>query len=189
MYIIIGLGNPEKGYSNTRHNMGFDTINKLSEKYDISVTKTKFQGIYGKGIIEGQQAILLKPQTYMNLSGRCIEQFVKFYNIPLENVIVIYDDMDLEPGAVKVRKKGGPGNHNGMKSVVEHLRTEEFSRIRIGIGKPEYKEQTISYVIGKIAEQDKEILMQGVEKARQAAIEIIKSGIDNAMNKINKRER
>ncbi len=112
MYLIIGLGNPEEEYGKTRHNMGFNVINKLSNKYRIEVNKKKFDGLYGDGIIEGEKAILLKPQTYMNLSGRSIVQVVNFYKIPLENIIVIYDDIDIEPGLIRIRKKGSSGSHN-----------------------------------------------------------------------------
>ena len=118
MYLIIGLGNPEEEYSKTRHNMGFNTINKIARKYNIEVNKSKFQGLYEIVIIEGQKTILIKPQTYMNLSGNCVQEFVNFYKIEKENIIVIYDDMDIEPGQIKIRKQGGPGGHNGMKSIM-----------------------------------------------------------------------
>ena len=185
MYLIVGLGNPEEEYKGTRHNMGFDTINKIKDEYGIEVNKNGFKGLYGKGIIEGEKVILLKPQTYMNLSGESIIEAVKFYKIKQEEFIVIYDDIDIEPGIIKVRKKGGPGTHNGMKSVVQMLATEEFSRVRIGIGQPQDKSNLISYVIGKVPNDEKEILEKGVIKAKEAVIEIIKNGIDSAMNKFN----
>lgn len=140
MYLIVGLGNPEGEYSNTRHNMGFDAINHLSQKLNITVTKEKFKALYGDGMINNEKVILLKPQTYMNLSGEAIIKFKDFYKIPAENIIVIYDDIDVDVGKIKIRKKGGPGTHNGMKSVVEELQTEDFPRIRVGIGKPMFKE-------------------------------------------------
>lgn len=185
MYLIVGLGNPEQEYGNTRHNMGFDTINKLSEKYNIDVSKNKFQGLYGKGEIEQEKIILLKPQTYMNLSGICIKQFVDFYKIEQEKILVIYDDMDIEPGKIKIRKKGSSGGHNGMKSIIHELGTEEFQRIRIGIGKPIGYQDKINYVIGKIPEKEISELEKGVDKAEEAVIEIIKNGIDIGMNKFN----
>ena len=188
MYLIVGLGNPEQDYSNTRHNMGFDTINKLAKEYEIEVTKTKFKGLMGKGTIEGESVVLLKPQTFMNLSGESIQEAVQFYKISTENVIVIYDDMDVEPGFIKLRKTGGPGTHNGMKSVVQQLNTQDFPRVRVGIGSPEGKEQRIEYVLGAIAEEDKEKLEQATTLAKQAVVEIIKNGIDIAMNKFNKRD-
>ena len=158
MYLIIGLGNPEEEYSNTRHNMGFDTINKLAKKYQIEVNKKKFKGLYGTGIIEDNKVILLKPQTYMNLSGDSNIEAMDYYNLDIQDLIIIYDDMDIEKGLIKIKKKGGPGSHNGMKSVVENLQSEEFSRIRIGIGKPEHQNDAINYVIGKMPKEDQEIL-------------------------------
>ena len=160
MYLIVGLGNPEEDYSKTRHNMGFNTINKIAKEYNIEVNKKKFDALYGEGFIENKKVILLKPQTYMNLSGKSIVQVVNFYKIPMENVFVIYDDIDIEPGKIKIRKKGSSGSHNGMKSVVAELQTEDFARIRVGIGKPEYKDDMINYVIGAIPEEERNILKE-----------------------------
>ena len=139
MFLIVGLGNPEQDYSGTRHNIGFDTVNKLSKQYNIEVNKKKFKGLYGTGIIENEKTIILKPQTYMNLSGESIKEIMDFYKLKEENLIVIYDDMDIELGVVKIRKTGGAGTHNGMKSVVENVGTTNFTKIRIGIGTPENK--------------------------------------------------
>ena len=185
MYLIIGLGNPEEEYSKTRHNMGFNTINKIAQKYKIEVNKNKYQGLYETTIIEGKKAILLKPQTYMNLSGKCVQEFVNFYKIEKDNIIVVYDDMDIEPGQIKIRKKGSAGGHNGMKSIIQMLGTEEFPRIRIGIGRPKYNGDEINYVIGAIPEEEIPKLDEGTEKAKDAIIEVLKNGIDSAMNKFN----
>lgn len=185
MYLIIGLGNPENEYANTRHNMGFDVINEIAKKYDIQVTQSKFVGLYGMGTIENEKVILLKPQTYMNLSGESIIKFKNFYKIEDKDLIVIYDDVDLEPGNIRVRKKGSSGTHNGMKSVIAHLHTENFARVRVGIGKPKIKEDIINYVTCKISKKDKEPLEEGVVKASEAVIEIIKNNVDSAMNKYN----
>ena len=185
MYLIVGLGNPEPQYSKTRHNMGFDVINLLSEKYNILVNKKDFEALYGIGQIEGEKVILLKPQTYMNESGRSIEKVKNYYNIPLENIIIIYDDIDLEVGVVKLRKKGGAGTHNGMKSVIEHLKSGNFLHIRIGTGKPEFKEIIISYVIGKLDDEKYKELLPSIKKAAVSVPEIIVNGIDIAMNKFN----
>lgn len=185
MYLIVGLGNPEEEYSNTRHNMGFDTINKIAKQYNIEVNKNKFKGLCGSGIIENKKVILLKPQTYMNLSGESIKETMDFYKIQQENLIIIYDDIDLEAGIIKIRKKGGPGTHNGMKSVISIIKTQEFARVRVGIGKPERKEQLIEYVIGKIPDKDQKILDEATTKSKEALIEIIKNGVDIAMNKFN----
>ena len=185
MYLIVGLGNPEEDYSKTRHNMGFNVINKIADKYSIEVNKKKFDALYGDGTIEGKKVILLKPQTYMNLSGKSIIQVINFYKIPLENIIVVYDDVDVEPGLIRIRKKGSSGTHNGMKSVVSELNSEEFVRVRVGIGKPKYEGDMINYVIGAIPEEDIEKLNEGVKKATEATIEILKTNIDKAMNKFN----
>ena len=185
MYLIVGLGNPEEEYGNTRHNMGFDTINKIANKYNIEINKKKFKGLYGTGIIEGQKVILLKPQTYMNLSGESIKEAIDFYKIPEENLIIIYDDIDITPGIIKIRKKGGPGTHNGMKSTVACLNTTDFPRVRVGIGMPENKEKLIEYVIGHVPNEEYIKLQDGVKKAADAITEILKSGIDIAMNKYN----
>lgn len=185
LYLIAGLGNPESDYSKTRHNMGFNTINKLAESYNIQVNKSKFKGLYGIGEIENKKVMLLKPQTYMNLSGQSIKEVVDFYKINLENLIVIYDDMDVEIGKIKVRKAGGPGSHNGMKSVVAELKSKQFKRIRVGIGKPIDKSMLIEYVIGAIPEDEVPKLDQGTTLAKEAVVEILKNGIDIAMNKFN----
>ena len=185
MYLIVGLGNPEKEYSRTRHNMGFDTINQIAEKSAIKVNKTKFNSLYGTGEIEGQKVILLKPQTYMNLSGTAIRDFMNFYKIPPENILVIYDDLDIEPGTIKIRKKGGPGTHNGMKSVVSEINTEDFARIRIGIGMPEYKSDLLNFILTRIPDEEYEILKTAINTAAEAVEAIIKTGIDSAMNRYN----
>lgn len=185
MYLVVGLGNPEEEYSNTRHNMGFNVINKIAEQYKIQVNKNKFQGLYENVLIEGKKVILIKPQTYMNLSGNCIQEFAKFYKIEKENIIVIYDDMDIDVGQIKIRKKGSAGGHNGMKSIIQMLGTEEFARIRIGIGRPKHTGDEINYVIGAIPKEEIPRLEAGVEKAKEAIIEILKKGIDSAMNKFN----
>ena len=185
MYLIVGLGNPEAEYGKTRHNMGFNTINKIAEQYHINVNKTKFQGLSEVGTIEGQKVILVKPQTYMNLSGEAIIKYKDFYKIPSENIIVIYDDIDVDIGKIKIRKKGGPGTHNGMKSVVEELQTEDFPRIRVGIGKPMFKEMMIGYVLQKLQGEERDILNDSTKKAADAVCDIITYGIDKAMNMYN----
>lgn len=185
MCLIVGLGNPEEKYSNTRHNMGFNTINKIAEEYNIEINKKKFKGLYGAGIIENKKVILLKPQTYMNSSGESISEIMDYYKIDLDKLIIIYDDIDIEPGNIKIRKKGGPGTHNGMKSVIQELNSSDFKRVRVGIGKPIYKDDLINYVIGTIPENEKEKLENGTIIAKNAVIEIIRNGIDSAMNKFN----
>ena len=185
MYLIVGLGNPGKEYENTRHNMGFKVLNKLSEKYNIPITKSKFNGKYGTGTIENEKVILLEPQTYINLSGESIKPMLDFYKVAPSNLLVIYDDIDVEPGKIKIRMKGGTGSHNGMKSVVSEVGTEEFPRVRVGIGQPIIKLAMIDYVIGYVPEEELKILNDGIEKAEEAVEEILKHGIDYAMNKFN----
>lgn len=185
MYLIVGLGNPEDKYSNTRHNMGFDVINKLSKECDIKVSKSKFDAFYGMGEINGKKVILAKPQTYMNLSGESVIKFKKFYKLSNKNIIVIYDDMDLNIGDIRLKAKGGPGTHNGMKSVVDNLNTEEFIRVRVGIGTPKYKDDIINYVLEQIPKREREILDESIIKAKDSIMEILENGIDRAMNKFN----
>lgn len=185
MYLIVGLGNPEDKYSNTRHNMGFDVINELSKECDIKVSKSKFDAFYGMGEINGKKVILAKPQTYMNLSGESIIKFKKFYKLSNKNIIVIYDDMDLNIGDIRLKAKGGPGTHNGMKSVVDNLNTEEFIRVRVGIGTPKYKDDIINYVLEQVPKREREILDGSIIKAKDSIIEILENGIDKAMNKFN----
>ena len=185
MKLIVGLGNPEKDYAETRHNMGFNVINELSEKYNIDVSKNKFKSLYGDGFIEGQKVILLKPQTFMNLSGEAVNEIVSFYKIDLDDIIVIYDDLDIEPGKIRIRKSGSPGSHNGIKSVTHYLKSNNFPRVRVGIGKPIGDMDLIEYVIGGIPEEEKQLLKDGVKLATQAVIEILTTSIDSAMNKYN----
>lgn len=188
MYLIVGLGNPEEDYAKTRHNMGFDVINKLAKEYEIEITRTKFKGLYGMGTIEDEKVILLKPQTYMNLSGESIEQFKKFYKLENSNIIVVSDDITIEPGSIRVRRKGSSGAHNGLKSVIDSLKTEEFTRIRVGVGRPNEKTDIIDHVIGHVEDSQYAELEPGIEKAKEAVVITMKKGIDAAMNKFNLRK-
>ena len=181
MYLIVGLGNPEPEYSMTRHNMGFDVVNMFAKKNNIEINKKGFDGIYGMGNIEGKKVLILKPQTYMNESGKSIIQIKDYY----ENTLVIYDDIDLPEGTVKIRKKGGPGTHNGMKSVVRELNSTNFPRIRVGTGSPEFKELLIDYVIQKLNQEQYEKLEPAIKKAENDLEDILKLGIDLAMNRNN----
>lgn len=185
MYLIVGLGNPESDYAKTRHNMGFNVVNQLAKEYGIEVARTKFNSQYEKAVIEGQKALLVKPQTFMNASGEAVIEFAKFYKVELDKIVIIYDDIDIEPGKIRIRKNGSPGTHNGMKSVVHFLNSEEFPRIRVGIGKPKEEQDMIEYVIGAIPEEEKIKLEEGTKKAKEAIIELLKNGIDVAMNKYN----
>lgn len=184
MYLIVGLGNPENDYANTRHNMGFNVINKLAEKYEISVNRNKFKALYGIGNVDGEKVMLLKPQTFMNLSGESVIEVVNYYKVDMDKVLVIYDDMDIEPGKIRIRKSGSPGSHNGIKSVTHCLNSQNFPRVRVGIGKPA-DNNFMEYVIGAIDEEDRNVLQDGVNKATNAVCAILEHGIDFAMNKFN----
>ncbi len=185
MYLIVGLGNPEADYDKTRHNMGFHVINQLAKEHNLELNKNKFKGIYATGIIEGEKVILLKPQTFMNLSGESIVKYKNFYKIDNNNILVTYDDIDIEPGEIRIRRKGSPGSHNGMKSVVHFLNSDEFPRVRIGIGKPAENKDLISHVIGAVSNDEWIKLNAGIEKAKQAIEVILKNGIEKAMNLYN----
>lgn len=178
----MGFGNPEPEYSKTRHNVGFDAVNYISEKYNIEIKKKEFDSLIGSGIINGEKVILMKPQTYMNESGKAVIQAMNFYKLPMENLIVIYDDIDIDEGIVKIRKKGGPGTHNGMRSLMEYLNNANFPRVRIGTGKPVFKELLIQHVIEKLSDEKYKIYVPAIEKAGNAAVDIIEKGVDLAMN-------
>lgn len=188
MFVIAGLGNPGKKYENTRHNMGFLVVDRLAEKNDIKVNKIKHKALVGDGIISGRKVLLVKPQTYMNLSGESLREVVSYYGVDLEDVIVIYDDFDLETGALRIRKKGSAGSHNGMKSVIYQLQSENFPRIRIGIGKSgnlDWKD----FVTGKVSGTEKDVIASAVDKAADAVMCILEKGIDKAMNEYNIRPK
>lgn len=189
MKLIIGLGNPEPEYDRTRHNMGFKVIDILSKKYNIELSHSKFKGKYGTGLINGEKIILFKPYTYMNLSGEAVVEVVSFFKVELNDIVVIYDDVDIEPGFIRIRKSGNPGSHNGMKSVTNMLNTQNFPRVRVGIGKPDDKTDMMEYVIGAIADEDKPKLEEGIQKAADAVAMIIEKDIDSSMNKFNVRPK
>ena len=185
MKLIVGLGNPGPEYDRTRHNMGFKVIDKLSAKYSIEVNHSKFKGMYGTGLINGEKIILFKPYTYMNLSGEAVEQIAAFYKVNLEDLIVIYDDIDIAPGLIRIRKSGSAGSHNGMKSVTQMMGSTAFPRVRVGTGKPDNTDHLIEYVIGAIDEDEKPLLEEGIQKATDAVSMIIEENIDLAMNRFN----
>ena len=184
-YVIVGLGNPGAEYEKTRHNMGFRALDVLAADTGIDVRRTKFNALIGQGRIAGHKVILVKPQTYMNRSGLAVRQAAMYYNVPSCNVIVIYDDIDLPLTAIRVRKSGGAGTHNGMKSVVQQLGVKDFPRIRIGVGAQDADEDLVDRVIGKVPKSEQILLDQAAEKAAKAAEDIVRSGIDIAMNRHN----
>lgn len=165
--------------------MGFNVINEIAKEFGIEVNRKKFDGLYADYTFNGEKVVLVKPQTFMNLSGNCVKAFVDYYKIEKEKLCVIYDDIDLEPGEIRVRKKGSSGSHNGMKSVINSLGYEDFPRIRIGIGKPKNNSDLIKHVIGYVSDEELNTLKEGVNKAKEALIEFISNGIDSSMNKYN----
>ena len=186
MYLIAGLGNPTRQYEHTRHNVGFDVIDALAEKYHISINEKKHKALLGKGVINGQKVILAKPQTYMNLSGESIREAVDFYKIdPETELIVIYDDISLAPGNLRIRKKGSAGGHNGMKNIILHLGTQVFSRIRVGVGEKPAGWDLADYVLGGFSKEDEALVKEACEHAAEAAAEILTDGPDKAMNDFN----
>lgn len=184
VYIIVGLGNPGKKYENTRHNMGFIAVDLIAEEYGIKVDKLKFKALVGEGRIAGQKVVLVKPQTFMNLSGQSVTEIMNFYKEDIENLIVIYDDIDIPTGSIRLRKKGSAGTHNGMRNIVYLLGDDGFPRIRVGIGS-ETKVDLINYVVGGVSKKEKDLLEDALTKAAKAAVCIIEKGIDKAMNEYN----
>lgn len=182
MYIIAGLGNPGKEYETTRHNIGFETIDYIAEKYNIKVNKLKFKSLYGETNIGGEKVFLIKPQTYMNLSGEALREFSAFYKIPPEKIIVINDDISLETGRIRIRRKGSAGGHNGLKSIIYQLNSDSFPRIKIGVGENE-KGDLADYVLGRFKKEEIKVMEEAIIRAADACAEIVKNGIDSAMNK------
>lgn len=188
MFIIAGLGNPKKEYDNTRHNIGFALIDALAEKYNISVLSSQCKALVGKGIIEGHKVILAKPLTYMNLSGESIRPLADYYKIdPAAELIVVSDDVNLPPGQIRIRKKGSAGGHNGLKSVIGQLGSEEFYRIRIGVGEKPKGYDLADYVLGYFSKEEQLLMNEGVDKAVQAAKWMLDGEIDRAMNEFNRK--
>lgn len=185
MYLIAGLGNPGKEYSGTRHNIGFDTITRLCDDYHISLTSSKFKGLCGSGIIAGEKVLLVQPQTFMNNSGECIREAADFYRIDKEHILIIYDDISLPVGKMRVRAKGSAGGHNGMKSIIAHLQGEDFARIRIGIGEKPEGWDLADYVLGRFPKEELPLLRETVGRASQAVETILREGVGAAMNKFN----
>lgn len=185
MYIIAGLGNPGLNYENTRHNAGFITVDLLAERYQISITEKAHKALVGKGMIGGQKVILVKPQTYMNLSGESIRSVLDFYKTELSELIVVYDDISLEPGVLRVRKKGSAGGHNGMKNIIQHLGSQEFPRVRIGVGeKPPYMDLA-DYVLGRFTKEEQPLMADAFQAGTEALVSILTDGVDAAMNRFN----
>lgn len=184
MYIIAGLGNPGKKYENTRHNMGFLVLDAFAQRHGIKVSKIKHKALTGEGFIAGKKVLLVKPQTYMNLSGESLREVMEYYKVPIENLIVIYDDLDLEIGALRIRKKGSAGSHNGMKSVISQLQDDQFPRIRIGIGGADGRDWK-DFVTGGVSKEEADVLSETIDRAADAVTCMLEKGIDIAMNQYN----
>lgn len=183
MFLIVGLGNPGIQYENTRHNIGFKVIDNIAKEYNIEINRQKFKGVYGEGFINGEKVILLKPTTYMNLSGESIREVVDFYKLTCEDIVVIYDDISLDVGRLRIREKGSAGGHNGIKSIIAHLGTDVFPRIKVGVGQPNV--DLVNYVLGKFTDEEMEVLSESIDASTKAVSEIIKYDVNTAMNKFN----
>lgn len=186
MFLIVGLGNPGKDYTNTRHNAGFSVIEKLAEQENISVLEKKHKALCGKGYIEGRKVILAMPQTYMNLSGESIRELVDYYKInEKEELIVISDDISLEPGQLRVRKKGSAGGHNGLKNIIRLLGHDEFMRVRLGVGEKPKGYDLADYVLGHFSKEEQKKMDEAAGEAADAVRTIMRDSIDAAMNRFN----
>lgn len=186
MYLIAGLGNPGRQYEGTRHNMGFDVIDCLIEKHRIPQSGVKFNAMFGKGIIGGERAVLMKPLSFMNLSGGPIQETANYFKIdPETEIIVIYDDIDLEPGQLRIRKKGSAGGHNGIKDIIRRLGTDHFLRIKVGVGAKPKDWDLADHVLGRFADSERKLVDEAIVCAADAVEMILAEGADAAMNKYN----
>ena len=190
MFLIVGLGNPEKKYDKTRHNIGFDTINALADKYNISMNEKKHKALCGTGVIAGVKVLLAKPQTYMNLSGDSVAEIVNFYKIdPEEEMIVIFDDISLAPGNIRVRKKGSAGGHNGIKSIIARTGTQNFMRIKVGVGEKPAGWDLADHVLGHFSREDRALVEDAIKDAEAAAVLMMQGQVDKAMNDFNAKKQ
>lgn len=188
MFVIVGLGNPDRKYEKTRHNIGFDVIDALAERYHISVTDKKHKALCGTGIIEGKKVLLVKPQTYMNNSGESVGEIMNFYKLDAEDeLLVIFDDISLPPGKLRIRKKGSAGGHNGIKSIIAHTGTQNFQRIKVGVGEKPEGWDLADHVLGRFSESERKDVEIAIEDAVKAAGMIVMEDIDRAMNEYNKK--
>ncbi len=185
MKIIVGLGNPTKEYEGTRHNVGFSVIYNISDAYNIKVDTKKHKALIGKGVIEGEKVILAMPMTYMNLSGESVRELIDYYKCDVDDLIVIYDDISLDVGKLRIRAKGSAGGHNGIKNIISHLGTQEFARIKVGVGEKPKHMDLADYVLGRFNKDEQPLIREAADKARQAVTTIFSDGIEAAMNKFN----
>lgn len=189
MYIIVGLGNPTRQYEHTRHNVGFDAIDHMIEEYQIPYSGLKHKAMYGKGRIGFEPVIVAKPVTYMNLSGEAVRELVDYYKVnPQEELIILYDDVSLAPGQLRLRRKGSAGGHNGMKSIIEHLGTQEFMRIKIGVGEKPTGWDLADYVLGHFPKEERKLVEESISDCAKAVLMILTEGIEPAMNEYNRKQ-
>ncbi len=184
MFVIVGLGNPGKKYEWTRHNVGFETIDCIAEKFNINVNKLKYKALVGEGTIGTEKVILVKPQTYMNLSGETVMRICNYYQIPMDNLIVIYDDVDTDFAKLRIRRKGSAGTHNGMRSIISLIQKDDFPRVRIGIGRSTHM-QLADFVLQRFSKDEMIEIKETIDRAAQAVVSIIDLGVDQAMNRYN----
>ena len=190
MYIIVGLGNPGKEYENTRHNAGFNSIDVLADKYNINIREAEHKALVGKGYIEGQKVILVKPQTYMNNSGEAVREITDYYKVdPESELIVLYDDISLPVGALRIRDKGSAGGHNGIKSIIQHLGTQVFLRIKVGVGDKNPNMDLVNHVLGHFDKDDSAVMKESFAKAAEAAVMMLGGDIERAMNIYNQKPK
>lgn len=188
MKLIVGLGNPGSEYAKTRHNIGFEVIDTLSETRQFPLDKLKFNSQFGKGKLDGEDLILAKPLTYMNLSGEALSPLMNFYQVPVEDVLVVYDDLDLPLGRIRLREKGSAGGHNGIKSIIQHLGTQNFKRLRIGIGRPSGRQRVVDFVLKRFDQDEQRMVDEAVEQAQKACEMWLKEPFLQVMNTFNIRE-
>ena len=188
-YCVVGLGNPGRQYEETKHNVGFKVIDKLAEKYDIKVEKFKNKALVGDGTIRDKRVLLVKPQTYMNLSGESVREIVNFYKIPQERFVVIFDDTSLPCGSVRIREKGSHGGHNGIRNIIDQMGTDMFYRIKVGIGEKPSGWDLADYVLGKFNEEDLPAMEDGMDKAVKGVELMLSRGITDAMNRVNQKPK
>lgn len=185
-YIIVGLGNPGRQYETTRHNTGFICIDRLAQKHSITIKKLKFKSIIGEGRIEGKRCLLIKPQTFMNSSGEAVRDAAEFYKIPPENIIIIYDDISLDPGKLRIRRKGSDGGHNGIKSIIYHLKSDNFPRVKVGVGaKPNPEYDLADWVLSHFSTAEASLVKQAADNVVGAIELMVQGNIDKAMSDYN----
>lgn len=185
MKCIVGLGNPGRKYKKTRHNIGFLVIDELLHRHQWKLNKTKFNGDYALEHYGAEKVVLLKPQTFMNLSGESIRPLIDYYNIDVQDVLVIYDDLDLPTGRIRLRKQGGHGGHNGIRSTIDHLGQKDFKRLRLGIGRPTHDMPVVDYVLSKFSKQEQDDVIESIHKAADACEMWLEQPFDHVMNEFN----